>query len=186
MKYHLGEALCAFTGSVWLSLPVSTHTSLFWMQMESENGHYTVWIQMPEATTHPGCTHTVDQTPNIAYSPKYRWRKWVISHRSRHRGWTLWWPLTAEEHVSALGPKLWSAPCLIESVKRRRKRKKKSLDPSTSSPVRLCGGDVYWSEKKTRRLQKEIKDKLFLFVLKVWLCAEDCGKYIRECGRISA
>lgn len=37
-----------------------------WSQTYGEGGHFSVWIQMPEAATNPSCTHAVDKTPNNA------------------------------------------------------------------------------------------------------------------------
>ncbi|XP_068182833.1 heparan-alpha-glucosaminide N-acetyltransferase [Antennarius striatus] len=40
-----------------------------WSQKYGEAGHFSVWIQMSEATSNPTCTHAVDKTPNNAYQP---------------------------------------------------------------------------------------------------------------------
>ncbi|XP_074532015.1 heparan-alpha-glucosaminide N-acetyltransferase isoform X1 [Halichoeres trimaculatus] len=40
-----------------------------WSQTYGEGGRYTVWIHMPEASSDPSCSHTVEKSPNNAYLP---------------------------------------------------------------------------------------------------------------------
>lgn len=41
-----------------------------WSKTYGEGGHYSVWIQMSEATSTASCAHTVDKRPNNAYLRK--------------------------------------------------------------------------------------------------------------------
>lgn len=42
-----------------------------WSQTYEEGGHYSIWIQMPTASTNPICFFSVDKSPNNAYLRKY-------------------------------------------------------------------------------------------------------------------
>ncbi|XP_029031579.1 heparan-alpha-glucosaminide N-acetyltransferase isoform X2 [Betta splendens] len=58
-----------FTLTVQVESQTSNATLCRWRQTYGEGGHYSVWIQMPDADSNVSCTHDVDKTPNNPYLP---------------------------------------------------------------------------------------------------------------------
>ncbi|XP_069001268.1 heparan-alpha-glucosaminide N-acetyltransferase [Embiotoca jacksoni] len=58
-----------FTLTVQVESQTRNESLCRWSQTYEEGGHYSIWIQMLEATSDPSCTHTVDKSPNNIYLP---------------------------------------------------------------------------------------------------------------------
>ncbi|XP_060943801.1 heparan-alpha-glucosaminide N-acetyltransferase [Limanda limanda] len=58
-----------FTLTVQVEPQTRNSTLCRWSQEYGEGGHYSVWIQMSEATGDPSCAHTVSKRPNNVYLP---------------------------------------------------------------------------------------------------------------------
>ncbi|XP_047206950.1 heparan-alpha-glucosaminide N-acetyltransferase [Girardinichthys multiradiatus] len=67
------NASAAISTKFTLTLQVESQTRnatlCRWSQIYEEGGHYSVWIQMPAASTNPICHFSVDRSPNNAYLP---------------------------------------------------------------------------------------------------------------------
>lgn len=184
-----GGGVYALIWSVFQNIPVF---GCRWSQTYGESGHFSVWIQTPEATANPNCTHNVDKAPNNANLRECTilikntgWWLWVTSssgHGSCIRDWVwmIWgYMLAVGEHVSMLRTNLWSTLCLIASAKRR-----------ITGPVHIVSS-ISWDTMCIDQIRhvflKRDKRKAFFCLFEgLALSGEDCGKYIRECGRIRA